>query len=177
MLNIRYQKHDHELSVSETHVRKAPQIIHLRKNWPVPIHTGKNNEKSWSIKWHCYIAWRPTSTGSDGPRHKRRLWCEGSPVENPLLPAITFKGLSSLVTQMLSAGKVKMSREEASRCYSKTAVLWDNQRRRLSINTAKPLSTHKVMGWWCAVMCYLCNHHPADTTLHVIYTAQMYNTA
>lgn len=122
----------------ETHVKKASQIIPLRKNWPVPIHTRKKTEKNWSIKWSCCIAWRPTSAGSDGPRLKRQLWCEGPSAENSLLLSITLESLSSLVSQKLSAGKVKMSKEEAPRCHSKTTVLRDNQRRRLSVNTAIP---------------------------------------
>lgn len=35
------------MNYQETHVKKASQIIHLRKKWPVPIHTGKKPPKTY----------------------------------------------------------------------------------------------------------------------------------
>jgi len=42
MLKIRYQNVTTNYQCQETYVKKASQTIHLRKNWPVFIHTGKN---------------------------------------------------------------------------------------------------------------------------------------
>lgn len=138
---LRNCNHDREWSASGSLCKEHFTDHPLKEKIGVSLPIQQRNKNPQSMKHTCYIAWRPPSTSSDAPWRKMQSWPKGPSAERVLPLTITTKSLSSLVSQMLSAGKEQTSEEEAPRCHSKTTVLWDRPCRRLSTNAAVLLCT------------------------------------